>query len=132
MGEKALTPLELQMMEVLWTKGASAVADVQQALAAPLAYTTVQTVLNVLVRKGRVRRYRVGKSFQYEPLVSEQKAKRSAVEDLIRRVFGGSAESLVMTMVDSNQIRVEELERLTRSIAAAERAEEEESGEDND
>ena len=52
--EQALTPLELEIMQVLWAAGASTVSEVQPRLKAQLAYTTVQTMLNVLLRKNKV------------------------------------------------------------------------------
>jgi predicted transcriptional regulator len=85
-----------------------------------LAYTTVQTMLMVLLRKGKVKRTQEGRAFRYRPVVSRERASGSAVEDLVRRMFGGSAEALLMAMVDARQISAGELERLVRKVAAAE------------
>ena len=66
-GSNTLTPLELKIMQVLWSEGPSNVVDVQQRLKPQddLAYNTVQTMLNVLHRKGRVRRTLAGRAFVY-------------------------------------------------------------------
>ena len=116
-----LTPLELEIMQVLWENGASTVSQVIPKLKAELAYTTVQTMLMVLLRKGKVKRTQEGRAFRYRPVVSRERASGNAVEDLVRRVFGGSAEALLMAMVDTRQISAEELERLARKVAAAEK-----------
>jgi BlaI family transcriptional regulator, penicillinase repressor len=118
--KQTLTPLELEIMQVLWENGASTVSEVIPKLKAELAYTTVQTMLMVLLRKGKVKRTQEGRAFRYRPVVSRERASGSAVEDLVRRMFGGSAEALLMAMVDTRQISAKELERLARKVAAAE------------
>jgi predicted transcriptional regulator len=119
-GAKALTPLELEIMQVLWEAGPSTVTEVRPKLKADLAYTTVQTMLNVLLRKGKVKRVQEGRAFRYRAAVNRKRATGSAVQDLIRRMFGGSAEALLMTMVESRQIGAKELERLSAMVTAAE------------
>jgi BlaI family penicillinase repressor len=119
-----LTPLELEIMQVLWDAGAEAgctVSDVQPKLRAELAYTTVQTMLNVLLRKGNVVREQDGRAFRYRAAVTRERASGGALQDLLRRMFGGSPEAMLMAMVDSQQISVEELERVAKQLADAER-----------
>jgi BlaI family transcriptional regulator, penicillinase repressor len=125
-GER-LTPLELEIMKVLWTAGPAGVQAVRDALAPrrKLAYTTVQTMLNVLWRKGRVRRALKDRAYVYHPVLTRRRALREAVGDMVDRLFGGSAESLVVSLVESRQLTPEALARLTRAL---ERAEEEGDG----
>ena len=118
---QTLTPLELRIMQVLWEAGPCTVSEVQAKLEAELAYTTVQTMLNVLLRKSKVRRVQEGRAFRYQPAVSRERAAGSAVHDLVKRMFGGSTEALLMAMVDARQISAEELERVAQKLAAAER-----------
>jgi BlaI family transcriptional regulator, penicillinase repressor len=118
--KQTLTPLELEIMQVLWENGASTVTEVIPKLKVELAYTTVQTMLTVLLRKSKVKRTQEGRAFRYRPVVSRERASGNAVEDLVRRMFGGSAEALLMAMVDTRQISAKELERLARKVAAAE------------
>jgi predicted transcriptional regulator len=118
---QTLTPLELEIMQVLWDSGACTVAEVQPRLRAELAYTTVQTMLNVLWRKHKVRRVQEGRAFRYEPVVSRERATGSALRDLVSRMFGGSSEALLMAMVDTRQISAEELTRLAEKLMAVER-----------
>jgi BlaI family penicillinase repressor len=117
---QTLTPLELEIMQVLWEAGPCTVAEVQPKLQGELAYTTVQTMLNVLLRKGKVKRVQEGRAFRYRPAVSRERASGSAVSDLVKRMFGGSSEALLMAMVDTRQISAEELARVAQRLAAAE------------
>ena len=120
MPEKPLTPLELEIMNILWDHGPATVAEVQPRLAGDLAYTTVMTMLNVLLRKNKVKRVQEGRAFRYRAAVTRQRATGSAVEDLVKRMFGGSAEALLMTMVDTKSLDSRDLKRLSKIVAEAE------------
>jgi len=119
---RPLTPLELEIMKVLWGAGPSTVQLVQEKLAGEpkLAYTTVQTMLNVLQRKGKVKRALKGRAYEYAPLVSREMAVRSTLRDVITRFFGGSAESLVMSLVASRDLKPEMIAKLKRLVEQAE------------
>jgi BlaI family transcriptional regulator, penicillinase repressor len=112
-----LTRLELQIMQVLWNNGPSTVQAVQQGLPGdPLAYTTVQTMLNILQRKGKVKRKLLGKAYEYRPVLSRDKALREAASDMLDRMFGGSVEALLMSLVKSNQLDADKLARVQKLI----------------
>jgi predicted transcriptional regulator len=111
-----LTPLELKIMQVLWTAGPSPVSTVQEQLGSDLAYTTVQTMLNVLLRKKKVRRTQVGRAFTYEAAISQERASGAAVTDLVSRMFGGSGEALLMALINTRQITPEQIARATRLV----------------
>ncbi len=121
-----LTPLELKIMQVLWESGPSTVAEVQSRLSPDLAYTTVQTMLNVLLRKARAKRVAEGRAFRYQAAISRERAAGSAVHDLVKRMFGGSPEALLMAMAEARQISAQELERVARHLASAKSQPEEE------
>src|ERR1700712_424906 len=121
----SLTKLELQIMQVIWKLGVSSVKDVQEGLPQKLAYTTVQTMLNILERKGKLRRKLRGRAYVYSATVTEAKASRHAVRDLVDRMFGGSADELVMSLIKSRQIDPKRIAELTRRL-------EKESEEDGD
>jgi len=112
-----LTPLELQIMQVLWDAGPSPVAAVQEKLGSDLAYTTVQTMLNVLLRKKKVRRTQVGRAFAYEAAVSREGAVGAALKDLVSRMFGGSGEALLMALIDTRQVTPEQIARASKLVA---------------
>jgi predicted transcriptional regulator len=119
MGKKereSLTKLELQIMQVIWKRGASNVSAVQEDLEQPLAYTTVQTMLNILHRKGKLKRRLRGRAYEYVAMVTEAKALNHAVRDLVDRMFGGSSEELVMSLIKGRQIDAEQIARLTRRL----------------
>ena len=118
----ALTKLELQIMQVVWklgassVKGACSVKEVQEALPQQLAYTTVQTMLNILERKGKLKRKLRGRAYVYSATVTEAKASRHAVRDLVDRMFGGSADELVMSLIKSRQIDPRRIAELSRRL----------------
>jgi len=120
-----LTPLELQIMQVLWDLGPSNVQAVQEKLSGSLAYTTVQTMLNVLHRKGRVTRTLRGKAFEYRAVLTQDGAARHATRDMIDRLFGGSVEGLLMSLIKSKQLDPGKLERLNELIEEHERSQKE-------
>lgn len=109
----ALTGLELRIMQVIWQRGASRVSEVQAELKPRLAYTTVQTMLNILERKGKLRRDLEGRAYVYSARVSQAKVLGQGVRDLIDRMFGGSSEDLVMSLLKSRQIDAKKLAELT-------------------
>jgi predicted transcriptional regulator len=125
-GSGSLTPLELQIMHVLWREGASNVLHVQKNLPydLELAYTTVQTMLNILQRKGRVKRTLKGRAYEYRAVISKETILKQAVRDLVERLFGGSSEELVMSLIKSRQIDVERIAELSRAAERNERTSE--------
>ena len=115
------TEAELELMNILWECGPSTVQGVVDHLAPGrrLAYTTVQTVLNVLHRKGGVRRKLRDRAYHYEAAVSRLDAASTALYDLVHKLFGGSAEELVLAMVKSRQLSPEKLSELRKLVEAA-------------
>jgi len=111
-----LTPLELEIMHVLWNEGASNVQTVQQHLERELAYTTVQTMLNILHRKGQVQRTLKDRAYFYSPVVSRSHVVGNHLSDLVERLFGGSAESLVMSLVETKHLTPKKLAQLQKLI----------------
>lgn len=109
-----LTPLELEIMKVLWDLGTASVQDVQQRVGG--AYTTVQTMLNILVRKRRAKRTLVDRAYRYRAAVSREKALGATLRDIVQRMFGGSAEALVMSLVETRQLTPETLRRLNELV----------------
>ena len=107
-----LTPLELEIMKVLWETGPANVQTVQQQMGSGHAYTTVQTMLGVLHRKGKVTRALKDKAYFYRPAVSRREVVGKAVGDLLEKMFGGSAEGLVMSLLETKRLTPEKLARL--------------------
>ena len=89
----------------------------------PLAYNSVQTVLNILHRKAKVKRVTKDRAYIYSPTLSHQKAAGVAVQDLINRLFSGQPEQLVMSMLRERHITPEKLAELQQLIDESEGAE---------
>jgi len=122
-----LTPLELEIMHVLWETGPANVQTVQQKLKRELAYTTVQTMLNILHRKGKAKRTLKERAYFYKPAVSRKQVVSKHVGDIVDRLFGGSAESLVMSLLETKHLTPQKLARLNKLVKEAEEVSDENS-----
>jgi predicted transcriptional regulator len=92
------------------------VNEVQEGLEQQLAYTTVQTMLNILERKGKLKRKLRGRAYEYSATVTEAKALSHAVRDLVDRMFGGSSEELVMSLIKSKEIDPKRFAKLAQKL----------------
>ncbi len=90
-----LPQLELECMRALWSLRAATVAEVRAALARPLAYTTVLTVLDRMAAKGVVGRKKRGRAFVYEPLLDVETARQEAIARLLASLFENDREALL-------------------------------------
>jgi predicted transcriptional regulator len=90
-------PLELLCLSALWTLGEGNVRDVQTIVTRtrPLAYTTIMTVLDRLVRKNKLSRHKVGRAFIYKPEASRDVMRRAAIRELVDSLFDGSEKNLL-------------------------------------
>ena len=113
-----LTPQELALMKVVWERGPSTVRDVYEALLEDrhIAYTTVMTMMNVLERKGHVRKEAEGRSYRYHPVRPRGQVVGSMVREFVDRVFGGSAAPLLVHLVEDRRVTAKELDELARRI----------------
>ncbi len=89
-------PLEIECLKSLWRLGESSVRRVQEEMATrrPLAYTTVMTLLERLLKRGRVARRKQGRTFLYTPLISQTEMRRLAIDELLNLHFDGSHDEL--------------------------------------
>jgi predicted transcriptional regulator len=118
---KVLTPLERRIMRVLWSEGPSNVQKVLQGLTGEpqLAYTSVQTTLNVLLRKGRVKRRLVGRAFEYSSALTQETSESHAVKDVLQKVFRGSVDDLLLTLVRDKHLNARKLAELQARLEAS-------------
>ncbi len=114
-----LAEREAELMEVLWERGPSTVAEVQESLEDPLAYTTVLTVLRKLEVKGYVRHEEQGRAHCFEAAVARDAARRSAVRDLARKLFKGSTELLLSHAVADEELTPEQVKRIGQLLRRA-------------
>jgi len=120
----SLTPTELEIISVLWETGPANVQTVQQRLKRELAYTTVQTMLNILHRKDKVKRTLENRAYLYQATISRRQVVHQTIGDLVDRLFGGSAENLVMSLLETKHLTPQKLARLNKLLTASERAKE--------
>jgi BlaI family penicillinase repressor len=112
-----LTPLELEIMNVIWEVGGANVQTVQAHLEGrTLAYNTVQTVLNILHRKGKVKRRLKHRAYIYQPVLSRQRAIGQAISDMLDRFFDGSADRLVLNLIETRQISPQNLAKIQKLL----------------
>ena len=113
-----LSRTELQLLQVLWKLKTASIREVQEALPAnrQVEYTTVQTLIYRLEKKGAVRRTRkIGNAHIFEPIVSPKNAVGTMIDDLLA-LFGGSATPVMAHMAESGQLTLEDLKALESSI----------------
>ena len=104
-------------MHILWEHGPSQVQQIRDRLEGDPAYTTVQTVMNKMERKGRVKRSLSGRAYIYTAVLKKDTALGRAATDLVQRVFQGSVEGLLMSLVKSKHLDEPTLRRLDQLLA---------------
>jgi predicted transcriptional regulator len=115
-----LTEAEYRLMQVLWDRGESTVAEVVDAIGdPPLAYNTVLTTLRILEQKSYVRHKAAGRAFIYRAIVERDEAQRSVVQHVLSRFFDGSPRELVLNLLESDSVDDGELDRLRELIDKA-------------
>ena len=124
MRPKNMGAVEQLVMDYVWTHGPSSAEDCREALASsrPMKDSTIRTVLRRLEEKGYLTHETRGRTFIYKASDARQNVAVRAVEGIIDRFCGGSAEQLLLGMVDNAVLSRKQLERLARKIADKEEA----------
>lgn len=120
------TDAELDILRVLWQRGASTVREVHETLneTKPLGYTTVLKMLQIMTDKGLVQRDEQQRAHVYEARLAREQTERQIVSDLLERVFEGSAKGLVMHALAANKKSSErELAEIRKMLDEFERGE---------
>jgi predicted transcriptional regulator len=116
---RVLGPQELQIMKIVWDRGQVTVRDVYEALRErrQIAYTTVMTMMKILDQKGFLKRAPgEDRAFVYEPARSRQAVLRVMVKEFLDRVFGGSANPLMLHLIKDKHLTEKDLDELRRAI----------------
>jgi predicted transcriptional regulator len=113
----ALTDREADVMQVLWDRGPSIVAEVREHLTDELAYTTVQTVLRTLEAKSYVGHDEEGRGHRYFAAVKQQSARKNALQHLTDKLFKGSVELLFAHLVSDQRLSAEQIRRMRKLLA---------------
>ncbi|HVH27582.1 MAG TPA: BlaI/MecI/CopY family transcriptional regulator [Vicinamibacterales bacterium] len=118
MSAPKLTRLELQIMDALWTHGASSVREIQQAFPERdrPAYTTVQTMVYRLEAKKAIRRVKkVGNAHIFEATISRTAAQRRLIDDLMS-FFGGRTQPVMAHLIESGQLTLDDVKEAEQTL----------------
>src|SRR5687768_18294917 len=112
------TEKELEILQILWEKGAIAVKDVQIFMGGDEqnGYTTILKLLQIMYEKGLVTRQKSGKLHLYQAVVSRENTTQQIVDKMIDTVFQGSAMQLVMSALGNNKSSKEELSEIKKYL----------------
>jgi BlaI family penicillinase repressor len=115
---KTLTDQELEIMKIVWVRQTATVRDVYEALLErrKVAYTTVMTMMKILEQKGYLHRKQVDRAYVYRPAQPKNQVIGKMVRDFVNRVFNGSAEPLLVHLIEDRSLTGDEIEELRRLI----------------
>jgi len=118
-----LTPVELELMEIVWKLGQGTVREVMAELPAnrDLAYTSVSTILRILEQKEILATEKIGKQHIYSPLVSKESFAIHSVEKIVNQAFSGRAVELVAYLVEKGELSLEEIAAIQKRLNAKKR-----------
>jgi predicted transcriptional regulator len=111
------TDREADLMQVLWDRGPSTVAEVRASLKDKLAYTTVLTILRTLEAKGYVQHKEEGRGHRYFATVKQQAAQESALRHITSKLFKGSSELLLTRLVSDKALTPEQVHRMRKLLS---------------
>jgi predicted transcriptional regulator len=116
-----LSDAQIEIMQAVWQRGEVTVSEVWQAIATrrPVARNTVFTVMDRLEKRGWLAKKSIGNTHLYRPTVSQRATLGDVVQRFVETVFGGSTDSLVMTLLEGRGISPEEAKRIRKRIDAA-------------
>jgi BlaI family transcriptional regulator, penicillinase repressor len=111
-----LTGQELEIMKIVWERESVTVRDVYEALLErrKVAYTTVMTMMKILEQKGYLRKKQAERAHIYTPAQPQRKVIGAMVRDFVNRVFNGSAEPLLVHLVEEHDLSPQDLEEIAR------------------
>ncbi len=120
----SLSRRERQIMDIVYATGSSSAQDVQDKMDDAPSYSSVRTLLNILVDKGHLRREKDGLQFIYSPTADQQQVARLEMRRVLDTFFGGSLESAVQTLIQDHegQVSNDELGKLQRLIEEAKKS----------
>tara|TARA_R110000868_G_scaffold51823_10_gene163878 strand:+ start:291 stop:686 length:396 start_codon:yes stop_codon:yes gene_type:complete len=109
-----LTEAEQRIIEVLWDRGEASVREITESLQPDhdLAYTTILTMVGIMVDKGYLDFRKHGRAHIYRPLLTREGARTKALGTLVSSLFGGSAQSLAQHLVKDDQLTLADIEAL--------------------
>jgi BlaI family penicillinase repressor len=116
---EALTEREADVMDAVWRLGEATAEQIRESLPGSPHDSTIRTLLRILGTKGYVTHEARGKVYVYRAAVERRKAQRQALQGVLIRFFAGSAEDLVLRLIEDERITPEQIENLRRSARPA-------------
>jgi BlaI family transcriptional regulator, penicillinase repressor len=112
------TQKELEILQIVWKKGATSVKDVHEALGGDVAngYTTILKLMQIMHEKGLLTRQKSGKLHLYEAVSTMEKTRQQILDKMIQTVFQGSATQLVMSALGNRKSTKEDLQEIKRYL----------------
>ena len=119
--EEALSRREREILDIVYSRGRATAAEIQDSLQDPPSYSAVRALVRVLEDKGHLKHVQDGPRYVFLPTVPRERARKSALRQLVRTFFDGSAEEAVAALLDleSRRLGKEDLDRLARMIDEA-------------
>jgi predicted transcriptional regulator len=116
-----LSRRERQIMDIVYARGQATAAEVTAALPDPPSYSAVRALLRILEQKGHLRHQQDGPRYVFLPTVSRDRARRSALRNIVKTFFDGSTAQAAAALIDQGQLSAAEFDRLSEAIEKARR-----------
>lgn len=112
------TPGEIEILQVLWQHGVSTVREVHEQLVKKrqVAHTTVASMMQLMHDKGQLKLVSQTRPFRYEAILGPDGAKDSLLNDVMNRLFGGSAKKLVMHLVTGKKASKQQMQQIEKAL----------------
>ncbi len=114
-----LSRRERQIMDVIYARGQATAAEVVAALPDPPSYSAVRALLRILEHKGHLRHEEDGPRYVFLPTVSRDRARKSALRNLVRTFFDGSPAQAAAALIDQADLSDDDVARLAEMIERA-------------
>ncbi len=113
-----LTEQELEIMKIVWQRERATVRDVYEELLErrKIAYTTVMTMMKILAHKKYLRKSQEDRAYVYQPTKPKNQVIKGMVREFVNRVFNGSAEPLLVHLMEDRKLSSKDLEEISRMI----------------
>ena len=113
---QTFTDRELEIMRILWSVGEASARTIQESLPGDRHYNSVMTIIRVLEKKNHVTHREEGRTYIYRATAKPDQARTRVVKHLVKQVFGGSATSLVLNLVETGDLTAEDLDAIRRKM----------------
>ncbi|MBN2092119.1 BlaI/MecI/CopY family transcriptional regulator [candidate division KSB1 bacterium] len=117
--EFKLTPVEWEIMENIWNMGGKPSTREVMEFAytnGEKAYTTIQTIMNILVKKGLLTAEKIGLVNFYQPTLSRDEIVKSEMKQMVSRIFNGSIPALANFLLNSNEVGLDEIQAIKKLL----------------